>query len=285
MRLSSFRAADQTLAGVVMGEWIVAVEEINQRLGTMFAPTLAGLIAWGQIEALQEKVQQSSMADYERLAVSSTALCVPYTSPCRIWGSSLGARDHPAGVPLPTEPAPMRQSAMTIIGLGETMLLSPQSGRSTGAAELGVIIGKECRHVALADVPQVILGFTTVLAITSEDILPHSPRSQTHPQCVDTLWSFGPWVVTPDEVPDVTRLRLATLLNGVKHHTHSVAHMAVAPYALVAWHAETRTLKPGDIISCGSPGAVVIQPGDRVGCEISGIGRLENPVAVLEGAP
>lgn len=280
MRLCSFRVADQTFSGVLMDEWVVPIQEINRVLGTAFGTTLGSLIPRGQVEALRTQIHHVSAELCDRHPLHGITLCVPYTNPSKIWGIGLNYRDHAADLqaPFPTEPASFMKPATSIIGPGETIVLPSQSERVTGEAEIGVIIGKECKNVALAEVPQVIAGFTTIIDMTAEDILQRNPRFLTRAKSFDTFFSFGPWIVTPDEIADLPQVRTSTILNGVEHRSNTVANMAFPPYELVAFHSQVMTLKPGDIIACGTPGAVVLQSGDRVACEVSGLGRLENPV-------
>jgi 2-keto-4-pentenoate hydratase/2-oxohepta-3-ene-1,7-dioic acid hydratase in catechol pathway len=61
--------------------------------------------------------------------------------------------------------------------------------------------------------------------------------------------------------------------------------MAFPPYYLVSFHSHVATLYPGDIISTGTPGAVVIRDGDVAECRIEGLGSLSNPVRQQRGTP
>jgi len=156
--------------------------------------------------------------------------------------------------------------------------LPPESERVTAEAELGVIIGRECRRVAEEDVPHYIAGYCLITDMTAEDILQRNPRFLTRAKNFDTFFSFGPELITPDEVLDVMRLRVGTWKNGALHRENVVANMAFPPHYLVAFHSNVMTLYPGDIISTGTPGAVVIEPGDIAECRVEGLGSLANPV-------
>ena len=116
--------------------------------------------------------------------------------------------------------------------------------------------------------------------MTAEDILQRNPRFLTRAKNFDTFFSFGPELITRDEVLDVMRLRVATWKNGTLHRENVVANMAFPPHYLVAFHSNVMTLYPGDIISTGTPGAVVIEPGDTAECRIEGLGD-----AVQSGSP
>ena len=87
----------------------------------------------------------------------------------------------------------------------------------TAEAELAVVIGQEAKDVSEEEAPSVVAGFTTVLDMTAEDILRRNPRYLTRAKSFDTFFSFGPELVTTDEVGDVEALEVSTVLNGEVH--------------------------------------------------------------------
>jgi len=121
-------------------------------------------------------------------------------------------------------------------------------------------------------------GLDLARRIDAEDILRRNPRFLTRSKSFDTFFSFGPVVVTPDEVDDVTALTVQTIRNGEIMAENVVNNMTFPPFELVTFHSRVMTLEPGDIISTGTPGAVHIRHGDIVKCHIEGIGTLQNPV-------
>ena len=88
--------------------------------------------------------------------------------------------------------------------------------------------------------------------------------------------------MTPDEIDDVLELEVSTVINGAVHARNKVRNMTFTPDKLVAFHSAVMTLHPGDIISTGTPGAAVLQDGDRIACRISGFPTLENPIQDLK---
>jgi 2-keto-4-pentenoate hydratase/2-oxohepta-3-ene-1,7-dioic acid hydratase in catechol pathway len=166
----------------------------------------------------------------------------------------------------------------TIIGPGDTIELPPQSERVTAEAEIGVIIGRQCRFVSEEQAPAHVAGYCLILDMTAEDILQKNPRFLTRSKNFDTFFSFGPELITADEVPDVQKVKVGTYNNGRLQRENVVANMAFPPSYLVSFHSHVATLYPGDIISTGTPGAVVIGDGDVAECRIEGLGVLCNPV-------
>jgi 2-keto-4-pentenoate hydratase/2-oxohepta-3-ene-1,7-dioic acid hydratase in catechol pathway len=208
-----------------------------------------------------------------------------YRHPRKILGIGLNYRDHAADLnaPYPTEPASFMKCDNTIIAPGDFVELPPESQRVTAEAEIGVIIGRTCRLVSERDAPDYIAGYCLILDMTAEDILQRNPRFLTRSKNFDTFFSFGPALITPDEIADILKVKVATFKNGTLHRENVVANMAFPPYYLVSFHSHVATLYPGDIISTGTPGAVVIEDGDVAECRIEGLGVLRNPVRRLRG--
>ncbi|MGH8731830.1 MAG: fumarylacetoacetate hydrolase family protein, partial [Burkholderiales bacterium] len=175
-------------------------------------------------------------------------------------------------------PASFIKCDNTIIGPGDAIELPPQSERVTAEAEIGVIIGRQCRFVSEEQAPEYIAGYCPIIDMTAEDILQKNPRFLTRSKNFDTFFSFGPELITTDEVPDVLKVKVGTYNNGRLHRENVVANMAFPPFYLVSFHSHVATLYPGDIISTGTPGAVVIGDGDVAECRIEGLGTLSNPV-------
>ena len=224
--------------------------------------------AYGRGEVRGETVNPSSHAPL-------------YRRPRKIWGIGLNYVEHAGDLSetAPSdEPASFMRPDTTIIGPGDEIVLPPQSERVTAEGELALVIGREAKHVSEEDAPLFVAGFTTVLDMTAEDILRRNPRYLTRSKSFDTFFSFGPELVTPDEIEDVDALEVATILNGEVHRTNTVSNMTFSPWWLVSFHSQVMTLLPGDVISTGTPGAVVIQEGDVAGCRITGFESLSNPI-------
>ena len=204
-----------------------------------------------------------------------------YRRPRKIWGIGLNYVEHASDLSESApadEPASFMRPDTTIIGPGDEVVLPAQSERVTAEAELALIIGREAKDVPEEDAPSVVAGFTTVLDMTAEDILRRNPRYLTRSKSFDTFFSFGPHLVTPDEIEDVGALEVSTVLNGEVRRTNTVSNMVFSPWWLVSFHSRIMTLLPGDVVSTGTPGAVIVQDGDVAGCRITGFEPLSNPV-------
>jgi 2-keto-4-pentenoate hydratase/2-oxohepta-3-ene-1,7-dioic acid hydratase in catechol pathway len=276
MRLATIKLHGAEQAAVVTDKGIVPIARINARLNKNWPTALLALIEHGWSADLLQQAKETPGA-LDPAAVSFGPL---YRHPRKIWGIGLNYRDHAQDLnaPFPTEPASFMKADSTIIGPGDVIELPPESERVTAEAEIGVIIGKTCRRIAERDVRQYVAGYCLIIDMTAEDILQRNPRFLTRSKNFDTFFSFGPELVTPDEVPDLLNLTVGTYRNGQLHRENQIRNMAFPPDYLVAFHSQVMTLYPGDIISTGTPGAVVIEHGDIAECRVSGLGVLTNPV-------
>jgi len=118
-----------------------------------------------------------------------------------------------------------------------------EAQKTTAEAELGIIIGKDCRDVSEENWQDAIVGYTTILDMTEESILKGNdyvsgnPRYLTIVKNFPTFFSFGPQLVTPDEVPDVLKLNVQSIHNGEVHAENVVANMTHRPARLVSLHS------------------------------------------------
>ena len=273
-------------AAVVLDNGAVPVAEINDSFGTGWPAELMDLLAGDHLGDLRRWLNELSAAGLkevsdEAVPLADTSYAPLYRRPRKIWGIGLNYVEHAGDLDesAPSEePASFMRPDTTIIGPGDTIRLPEQSERVTAEAELAVVIGREAKDISEEEVPSVVAGFTTVLDMTAEDILRRNPRYLTRAKSFDTFFSFGPELVTPDEVDDVKGLEVSTVLNGEVRRANTVSNMTFSPWRLVAFHSRVMRLLPGDVISTGTPGAVVIKGGDVAECRISGFKPLANPV-------
>jgi len=205
-----------------------------------------------------------------------------YRRPRKILGIGLNYRSHAADLsaPVPEEPASFFKLDHTIIGPEDAIQLPLQSERVTAEAELGLIFGRECRNVDEADAIQCLAGVCLILDQTAEDILQRNPRFLTRAKNFPGFFSFGPELVTIDEVlstfGSLETIRVSTVRNGDVQASATVAQMIFSLPHLISFHSKVMPMYAGDILSTGTPGATVINDGDLVEARIEGIGILRN---------
>lgn len=279
MRLATIRRNGEEMAAVILPGGQLPVREMSDLRGGKEVDLLS-LLESGRLHELKGSYDQGKVE--VRAALSVRFEYGPlYRRPRKIWGIGLNYVEHAGDLSetAPSEePASFMRPDTTIIGPGEEVVLPAQSERVTAEGELALVIGREAKNVPEEEAPFVVAGLTTVLDMTAEDILRKNPRYLTRAKSFDTFFSFGPQLVTLDEVGEIEDLTVATVLNGEVKRENVVSNMTFSPWFLVSFHSKVMTLLPGDIISTGTPGAVEIRDGDVAECRITGFEPLANPV-------
>jgi 2-keto-4-pentenoate hydratase/2-oxohepta-3-ene-1,7-dioic acid hydratase in catechol pathway len=277
MKLIRFVHTGETHTGVVTPTGIAPVLEINTKKGTRVPNDLLSIIKLGTTAALAD------LDGVTRLPFDRVTPLVPYDVPPKIWCIGLNYKSHAVDINAvqPEEPGSFMKPASCIMQPNGTIQLPPTEIASEidAEGELGVIIGKSCRFLDPDQVADAIFGYTTTLDLTALDVLRKNPRYLTRSKSFDTFFSFGPIVVTRDEVAHVDQLEVVTEHNGRVFSKDFVSNMHTRPFELVRFHSDYMTLHPGDLISTGCPKGARIQPGDRVRAFIEGVGELSASVA------
>ena len=305
MRLATIKLAGAEAAGIVTSKGVYPIRELNAAKGTDWAEDMMSLIKEGQIPALTAWYNQGGRAELETfsgLVPAGEVVYGPlYRNPRRIFGIGLNYADHAGDIGSAAPkgfPGSFFKQADTLIGPGDEIQIPAlkEAQKTTAEAELGIILGKDCRDVAEADWEQVIAGYTTILDMTEESILKGNdyvdgnPRYLTIVKNFPTFFSFGPELVTPDEVPDVLKLEVQSVHNGEIHAKNVVGNMMHKPARLVSLHSSIQGWFAGDVLSTGTPRAFHIQDGDVAECRICGpdgfgMEPLKNPVVDLKVHP
>jgi len=277
MKLIRFRYRDQIHSGIVSAAGVMPFVEITARTGVTLPADLLGFIQAGSLDSIRD-----IPGDLESIPYADVTPVLPYDVPPKIWCIGLNYKSHAADINAvqPDEPGSFMKPASCMFQSGGQIVLPPAevSNDVDAEGELGVVIGKECRFVPIESVKDVIFGYTTTLDLTALDVLRKNPRYLTRAKSIDTFFSFGPVIVTADEVADVDRLEVITEHNDGICSRDFVYNMHHTPYELVRFHSDFFTLYPGDLISTGCPKGARIKAGDRVGARIDGVGTASATV-------
>ena len=211
----------------------------------------------------------------------------PYRRPHKIWGIGLNYAEHAGDLheETPSQPASFIKADHTIIGPGDEIVIPRQSDRTTGEAEIGLVIGREAVNVSPEEALEHVFGVCAILDQTAEDILEINPRYLTRSKNFPTFFSFGPEVVTLDEFLASRALEdveVATYLDGAEIRRNVVGNMTHGPRDLISFHSQMMPLFPGDIISTGTPGAGVLKQGVVAEAQIDGLLPLANPTRAAQ---
>jgi 2-keto-4-pentenoate hydratase/2-oxohepta-3-ene-1,7-dioic acid hydratase in catechol pathway len=170
----------------------------------------------------------------------------------------------------------------------ETPLIRPrESDQLDYEGELAIIIGKGGRRISRAEAHGHIAGLTLVNEGTLRDWVRHAKFNVTQGKNFDKTGSIGPWMVSADEFDGFESLALQTRVNGELRQDDTTANLMFPFDDLIAYISSFTTLKPGDVISTGTPpgaGArfdppVYLKPGDVIEVSSPAIGTLRNGVA------
>ena len=156
-------------------------------------------------------------------------------------------------------------------------------------AELVVIIGKTGRHVPADRAMEMVAGFACGCDFSVRD-WQRASQTMIMGKGFDTHAPFGPVMVTPDEIDDLSAVSVQGFVNGERRQTGHVRDMIFSIEDQIAHLTAAFTLEPGDVIFTGTPAGVGagfdppkwLRAGDVVRVEISGIGHIENSIVPEE---
>jgi 2-keto-4-pentenoate hydratase/2-oxohepta-3-ene-1,7-dioic acid hydratase in catechol pathway len=194
--------------------------------------------------------------------------------------------DSSAKEVVPEAPVVFTKPSSTVIGPGNSIpnYLDPTDSTDY-EGELAVIIGRGGRGISKADALSHVFGYTIVNDVTART-LQHKHRQWFIGKGIDGFCPMGPAILTADAMPDPTKMRLTTSVNGELRQDASVSDLIFDIPTLIETLSAGITLEPGDVIATGTPAGVglgftpprFLKKGDVVTIAVSGIGKLENPV-------
>ena len=191
-------------------------------------------------------------------------------------GRNYAAHAAEFGHEMPKEPMIFLKPPSSVIGPGESIVLPKYSQRVEHEAELGLVIGKTCRHLKDDEDPfSYLLGYTCVNDVTARD-LQKSDVQFTRAKGFDTFCPVGPHLETELDPHNVL---VEAHVNGTQKQSGDTSLMAFPVALLVRWISRMMTLVPGDLVATGTPAGVgPLVAGDTVEVSVAGIGMLRNPV-------
>ena len=172
-----------------------------------------------------------------------------------------------------------------VIGPGVPICVPLVSSTVDYEGELGMVVGRRCRHVPAERALEVVAGFTVVNDVSVRDWQWRSPTMMMG-KGFDTHGPTGPWIVTTDEVGDPQDLVVRTTVNGQVRQDGSTADMIFTCAQMIEHLSTAFTLEPGMLIATGTPAGVAagqdpppwLRAGDVVTVTVEGVGELTNPV-------
>ncbi len=203
----------------------------------------------------------------------------------------LNYADHAAeaGMPVPKEPIIFLKATTCIQGANDPVMLPKGSVKTDWEVELGVVIGRQARHVSQKEALDHVAGYCVVNDVSEREYQIERGGTWDKGKGCDTFGPIGPWLVTRDEVPNPQRLSLWLDVNGERMQTGSTRTMVFGVAKIISYVSQFMTLMPGDVIATGTPPGVgmgmkpqrFLRAGDTMTLGIEGLGEQVQPVVAF----
>jgi 2-keto-4-pentenoate hydratase/2-oxohepta-3-ene-1,7-dioic acid hydratase in catechol pathway len=200
----------------------------------------------------------------------------------------LNYSDHAkeAGMPVPVEPVVFMKATSSISGPNDDVVLPRGSTKGDWEVELGVVVGKPAKYVKEADALSHVAGYCVVNDLSERAFQLEGTGQWVKGKSADTFGPIGPWLVTPDEIPDPQNLAMWLEVDGHRYQNGSTKTMIFGAAYLVSYLSKFMSLQTGDVISTGTPPGVglglkppvYLRPGNRIQLAISGLGQQNQRV-------
>ena len=313
MKLVTYESARQSRLGVVQGDLVV---DVAAAYGLIAKGRIADAKAAAAAKLLrklgrppQDMIELLWLGERYRQALGVIAACAhalgkegpkglltllskaklraPIAHPNKITCIGLNYADHAreGGQEPPPAPIFFLKSHNTICGPGDPIKRPPNSTQVDYEAEFAVVIGKRGRRIPESDAHKYIAGYTILHDVSARD-MQFSDKQWYRGKSCDTFAPTGPWIVTPDEIPDPHNLRISLTLNGETMQDSNTSNLIFKVPFLISYLSQSVTWEVGDLISTGTPPGVgfarkppvFMKAGDTVSVSVEGIGTLTNPV-------
>jgi 2-keto-4-pentenoate hydratase/2-oxohepta-3-ene-1,7-dioic acid hydratase in catechol pathway len=307
MRLVTFRSdTGQPHVGVLRGDNIVdlsvllgpsARPDLSSALGMLYLIRL-GEQGLGHVREALEADEGALQATGALLPLDTSRLLAPIPRPLKnviCLGRNYPEHARESARAFGEEP-PKPQPYPIVFSKTTTSVNGPYSDIPYDASiteqldwevELAVIIGKAGKKISRDNALDHVFGYTVLNDISARDIQARHGGQFFLGKSLDGSCPIGPWIVTPDEIPDPDSLDLWTLVNGVEKQRSNTREMTFDVSAIIEITSSVMTLEPGDIIATGTPDGIghartppeYLHPGDVVECGVEGIGVIRNRIS------
>ncbi|HXZ82569.1 MAG TPA: fumarylacetoacetate hydrolase family protein [Acidimicrobiales bacterium] len=218
------------------------------------------------------------------VAIDGLRIGAPIARPEKIVGIGVNYRDHAeeTGARPPDEPVVFLKAPNCVVGPNDDISIPRNSQKTDWEIELAVVIGARARYLDSPDKSRsVVAGYTISNDVSEREFQLERGGQWTKGKSCETFNPLGPWLVTPDEVPDPQSIGLRLWVNGVLRQHGSTRDMIFGVEHLVWYVSQFMVLEPGDIINTGTPAGVALgdpelaflREGDVVELEADGLGR------------
>ena len=233
------------------------------------------------------RLQETNLSDLPEISSNERiGSCV--ANPGKFIAIGLNYSDHAAetGAEPPTEPIVFMKATSCISGPNDNIELVSGSKKLDWEVELGIVIGKEAKHIKENQSQDYILGYCLVNDLSEREWQIEKMGQWVKGKSHDTYGPIGPYLVTKDEILDVNNLNMSLDLNGIRMQTGNTNTMIFNVDKIVSYVSKFMSLQPGDIITTGTPPGVgmgmkpqqFLKAGDVLKLNIDNLGEQNSKV-------
>jgi 2-keto-4-pentenoate hydratase/2-oxohepta-3-ene-1,7-dioic acid hydratase in catechol pathway len=278
MKLVRYADNSESALGVVKDDGVI---DLRKRWPALRDDMIALIEMWPNIAPAVTRFAADSTPD---TALANVRLLAPVARPGKILAIGLNYADHVKETGQQTPPHQIWfTKAVTAVNAPADPIELPMASQQVDyEAELVVIIGKRCKHVAKERAPEVVFGYCAGNDVSVRDWQLRTSQWVLG-KSFDSHAPIGPWIVTPDEIGDPHALGIRCFVNGEQRQSSNTRHLIFNVFDQIAHLTSAMTLEPGDLIFTGTPGGVGLamkppqwlKAGDQVRVEIDRIGAIE----------
>ncbi len=211
---------------------------------------------------------------------------VSHVGKCVCIGLNYSDHAAEAGMDIPTEPIVFMKATSALQGPNDDVMIPRGSVKTDWEVELAIIIGKTAKYVDQAAALDHVAGYAVFNDVSEREFQAERGGQWTKGKSCDTFGPLGPYLVTPDEVPDPQNLSLSLSVNGIERQSGTTAKMIFPVAEIISYLSQMMTLHPGDVIATGTPPGVgmgmtpqtYLKPGDVMELTIAGLGSQRQTV-------
>jgi 2-keto-4-pentenoate hydratase/2-oxohepta-3-ene-1,7-dioic acid hydratase in catechol pathway len=217
----------------------------------------------------------------------------PIARPWNFIAIGLNYVDHAkeTGAPIPPEPILFNKAGNCIVGPDDNVMIPKDSQKLDYEVEIAFVIGTRARYVAEADALAHIAGYTICNDVSERYWQKDRKGQWVKGKSFETSGPLGPWLVTPDEVPDPHALGLRLEVDSEVRQHGTTADMIFKIPFLLAYITQFMVLEPGDVVTTGTPAGVALgmkepkwlQPGQTMTLMIDRLGQQQQRVVAFAG--
>ena len=236
------------------------------------------------------KIQSADTSSLPELSSNQrVGSCI--TSPGKFVAIGLNYSDHAAevGADIPKEPIMFMKATRSMCGPNDDVEIVSGSKKLDWEVELGIVIGKEAKHISESQSQDHILGYCLVNDVSEREWQIEKMGQWVKGKSHDTYGPTGPYLVTKDEIKDINNLKMMLDVNGERMQTGNTSTMIFNVDIIVSYVSKFMSLQPGDIITTGTPPGVgmgrkpqvFLKAGDEMKLSIENLGEQNSKVVAV----